>query len=66
MKGGEIINSLIAELNVNNIKVRIMRVGNVNYIFLADLVKYKNYETSVDAIKKRKGNGETIEFLGLW
>ena len=53
-------------MNVNENEIRIMRVGNEDYISLTDLVRYKNSKEPSDVIKKWVSNYSTIEFLGLW
>lgn len=53
-------------MNVNENEIRIMRVGNEDYISLTDLARYKNSKETSDVIKKWVSNYSTIEFLGLW
>ena len=53
-------------MNVNNNEIRVMRVGNEDYISLTDLARYKNPKEPSDVIKKWLSNYDTIEFLGLW
>lgn len=53
-------------MNVNDNEIRVMRVGNEDYISLTDLARYKNPKEPSDVIKKWLSNYDTIEFLGLW
>ncbi|MBR3229433.1 MAG: KilA-N domain-containing protein [Bacilli bacterium] len=53
-------------MNVNENEIRIMKIGNEDYISLTDLAKYKNQKNPSDVIKKWLSNYDTIEFLGLW
>ena len=53
-------------MNVNKNDIRVMRIGNEDYISLTDLAKYKNPVDPSDVIKKWLSNYDTIEFLGLW
>ena len=46
-------NDLInTEISVKEHKIGIMRVGNVDYISLTDIAKYKDVINSADIIKK--------------
>ena len=54
------------EIIVKNNKIGIMKVGDVDYISLTDLARYKNPNDPSDVIKKWLSNYDTIEFLGLW
>ena len=40
------------EMNVNENKIGVMRVGNVDYISLTDLARYKNSKNPADVINK--------------
>ena len=53
-------------MNVNDNEIRVMIVGNEDYISLTDLARYKNPKEPSDVIKKWLSNYDTIEFLGLW
>ncbi len=57
---------IITVMNVNENDVRVMRIGDEDYISLTDLAKYKNSKEPSDVIKKWLSNYDTIEFLGLW
>ena len=67
-KGGNTMsNSLVKnDIFVNNNKIGIMRVGNVDYISLTDIAKYKNMDNYADIIKNWLRNKSTIQFLGVW
>ena len=58
--------NVMTVMNVGNNDIRVMRVGNEDYISLTDLAKYKNPNDPSDVIKKWMSNYDTIEFLGLW
>ena len=54
-----------------NIKVKenligVMRVGNVEYISLTDIAKYKNADTPNDVVKKWMSNKNSFDFYSLW
>lgn len=53
-------------MNVNDNEIRVMRIGDEDYISLTDLARYKNSDAPSDIIKKWLSNYDTIEFLGLW
>ncbi len=57
---------IITVMNVNENDVRVMRIGDEDYISLTDLAKYKNPKEPSDVIKKWLSNYDTVEFLGLW
>ena len=59
-------NKITTIMNVNENEIRVMRIGNEDYISLTDLAKYKNSTNPSDVIKKWLSNYDTIEFLGLW
>lgn len=59
-------NDITTMMRVKDNDIRIMRVGNEDYISLTDLAKYKNPDNPSDVIKKWFSNYDTIEFLGLW
>ncbi len=54
------------EINVNDNKVGIMRVGNVNYISLTDLAKYQNSSDPSFTVKNWLRRVTTIDYVGLW
>ena len=59
----EIIKS---EINVNNNKINVMRVGNKEYISLTDLARYANPEEPKIPIQTWMRNRDVIAYLGLW
>jgi len=59
-------NNIVTELNVNETKVGVMRVGNVDYISLTDLARYKNVDSPGDVIKKWMSNKSSFYFYSLW
>lgn len=59
-------NVIKAELNVNDNLIGIMRVGNVDYISLTDLAKYKNPNNPADVINKWMTNKDSFDFYSLW
>lgn len=60
-------NNLIqTEIDVNNNKVGIMRVGDVDYISLTDLARYSDSEEPRLPIRDWMRNKEVISYLGLW
>ena len=59
-------NNVITELNVKENKIGVMRVGDVDYISLTDLARYKNSVTPDDVIKKWMSNKNSFEFYSLW
>ena len=54
------------ELDVNNNKVGIMRVGDVDYISLTDLARYADSEEPRLPIRDWMRSKEVISYLGLW
>ena len=59
----EIIKS---EINVNNNKISVMRIGNKEYISLTDLARYANPEEPKIPIQTWMRNKDVIAYLGLW
>lgn len=55
-----------AEIIVKENKVRILRVGNVNYISLTDLAKYQNSSDPSFTVKNWLRRINTIDYIGLW
>ena len=54
------------EMNVNNNKIRVMIVNDVNYISLTDLARYADAEEPRLPIRDWMRNKEVISYLGLW
>ena len=60
-------NNLVqAEMDVNNNKIRVMRVNDVDYISLTDLAKYQNSEDPSGVIRNWMSNKNSFEYYGLW
>ena len=60
-------NNLIqTELDVNNNKIRVMRINDIDYISLADLAKYSNTENPANVIIHWMSNKGTFDYIGLW
>ena len=60
-------NNLIqTELDVNNNKIRVMRINDVDYISLTDLAKYQNPEDPSGIIRNWMSNKNSFEYYGLW
>lgn len=60
------MNLLSAEINVNNNKIKVIRVNGKEYISLTDLAKYKNPKEPKDIIKNWMRSKTTLEFLIVW
>lgn len=60
------INNNLEELVVQQNKVRVMKVGNVNYISLTDLARYKDKERTDYIIQNWMRNTNSIIYLGTW
>ena len=54
------------ELNVLNNKIRIMRVGNVDYISITDLARYKDKDRTDYIIQNWMRTTNSLLFLGTW
>lgn len=60
-------NNLIkSELNVNNNKVSVIRIGTEEYISLTDLARYADGDEPRYPIQNWMRNKDVISFLGLW
>ena len=59
----EIIKS---EINVNNNKINIIRIGNKEYISLTDLARYADEDDPRYPIQNWMRNKDVIAYLGLW
>lgn len=58
-------NDLI-NLKVKDNLIRVMQVGNVEYISLTDVARYKNSDTPNDVVKKWMSNKNSFDFYSLW
>ncbi len=54
------------QMKVKDNLVSVIRIGNVNYISLTDLARYKNPIEPKDVIKNWLRAKTNIEFLALW
>ncbi len=54
------------EINVNNNKIGILRIGDTEYISLTDLAKYSNPENPANVIIHWMSNKGTFDYIGLW
>ena len=54
------------QLKVKDTLVGIMRIGDVDYISLTDLARYKNHLTPGDVIIKWMSNKSSFDFYCLW
>ena len=57
---------LITEMKVQDKIVRVLRVGNVDYISLTDLAKSQNSEDPSGVIRNWMSNKESFAFYNLW
>ena len=57
---------LKSEINVNNNKISVIRIGNKEYISLTDLARYANPEEPKIPIQTWMRNRDVIAYLGLW
>ncbi len=55
-----------AEINVNNNKIGILRIGDTDYISLTDLAKYSNPENPANVVIHWMSNKGTFDYIGLW
>ncbi len=62
MKKGIVTTEIVVQEN----KIGIMRVGNINYISLTDLARYKDKERTDYIIQNWMRTTNTILFLGTW
>lgn len=54
------------EIKVKNSLIRIMKVGNVDYISLTDLAKYQNQAEPSGVIRNWMSNKNSFDFYSLW
>lgn len=60
-------NNLIqTEIEVNNNKIGIMRIGDVDYISLTDLAKYANSKDPSGVIRNWMSNKNSYDYYSLW
>ena len=54
------------EIKVKNNLVRVIRIGNIDYISLTDLAKYENTEDPSGVIRNWMSNKNSFDFYSLW
>lgn len=59
-------NKIATIMNVNNNEVKVIMVGNEEYISLTDLARYKNKYNPGDVIIKWMSNKSSFDFYCLW
>lgn len=59
-------NLIKTEMNVNNEKISVMRIGNEEYISLTDLAKYANPTDPSGVIRNWMSSKNSFEFYSLW
>ena len=59
-------NDIKTELNVINNKIRIMRIGNIDYISITDLARYKDKNRTDYIIQNWMRTTNSLLFLGTW
>ena len=57
--------------NLINLKVKdnligVMKVGNIEYISLTDIARYKNADVPNEVVKKWMSNKNSFDFYSLW
>lgn len=58
--------SIKAKLNVKDNLISVLRIGNVDYISLTDIARYKNADNPGDVIIKWMSNKSSFDFYCLW
>ena len=59
-------NMIKAEINVNNIKIRIIEYNSTDYVSLTDLARYANSDEPSDVIRNWMSNRNAFAFYSLW
>ena len=57
---------LSTEMDIQNRKIRILKVNNVDYISLTDIAKYQNSEDPSGVIRNWMSNKNSFDFYNLW
>lgn len=55
-----------AEMNVDNKKVGVMKINNIDYISITDLAKYENSNDPSGVIRNWMSNKNSFAFYSLW
>ena len=58
--------NIMTIMNVNSSEIRVMRVGNEDYISLTDLARYADSDDPRYPIQNWMRNKDVISYLGLW
>jgi hypothetical protein len=56
----------IGKILVKDVRVNLFSKGNIEYISLTDMARYKNSDEPKDVVKNWMRSKTTLEFLGLW
>ena len=59
-------NKITTIMNVNENDIKVMRIGNEDYISLTDLARYKNPNNPGDVLIKWMSNKNAFDFYSLW
>lgn len=59
-------NIIKTEINVDNKKVGVMRINNIDYISITDLAKYDNANDPSGVIRNWMSNKNSFAFYSLW
>lgn len=59
-------NDITTTIFVKERKIRVMRIGNIDYISLTDIAKYQNSDDPSDLIKQWMSNKDSFDYYGLW
>ncbi len=59
-------NNISININVNNTRIGIMRVDNIDYISLTDLARYANPDDPSGVIRNWMSNKNSFDFYSLW
>ena len=54
------------QMKVKDTTVKVMRVGNTDYISITDLAKYQNSSDPSFTVKNWLRRINTIDYVGLW
>ena len=55
-----------SKINVNDNKIKVIRIGSKEFISLTDLARYANSEEPKVSIQTWMRNKDVIAYLGLW
>jgi hypothetical protein len=60
------INKITTVMNVSDNEIRILRIGNIDYISLTDLARYQNNDNPSGVIFNWMSNKDSFAFYSLW